>query len=132
MKYLLDTNICIYLIKQHPNIEKKLKVLSPGDIGISSVTLSELYYGVEKSQYVERNRRALEKFILPIEIFDFGVEASETYGKFRNFLERKGTSIGSMDLMIAAHAFSLNVTIITNNEREFRRIPDLKIENWFK
>lgn len=130
MLYLLDTNICIYLIKRHPNLEEKFKTLLPGDIGISSVTLAELYYGVEKSQYIERNRHALEKFILPLEVLDFDEGASLQYGKIRALLEKNGTPIGSMDLMIAAHALSLNITLITNNEREFSRVPNLKVENW--
>lgn len=132
MRYLLDTNICIYLIKRHPkNVEEKFRSLEPGDVGISSVTVAELYYGVEKSQHVEQNKEALQKFMLPLEIFDFNEEASIHYGKIRTYLEKKGIPIGSMDLMIAAHALALNITLVTNNTREFSRVPNLTVENWF-
>lgn len=131
MKYLLDTNICIYLIKQKPkSVLEKFETLHVGDVGISSVTLAELSYGVEKSQHIEKNRFALENFILPLELLSFDKEATNFYGKIRLFLEKKGTPIGPLDFMIAAHALSLNVTLVTNNIKEFARIPHLKLENW--
>lgn len=94
--------------------------------------MAELHYGVEKSQQVERNKHALEKFILPLEVLEFDQKASEKYGEIRNFLERKGSPIGAMDLLIASHALSMDVILITNNVREFARIPHLKLENWFQ
>ena len=131
MKYLLDTNICIYIIKQNPkNVLARFDALQIGDVAISSVTLAELSYGVEKSQHDVKNRAALEEFILPLELVLFDKEATNHYGKIRAFLEKQGTLIGPLDLMIAAHALSLNLTLVTNNTKEFARVPHLKLENW--
>ena len=133
MEFLLDTNICIYIIKKKPEeVFDKFKLLIPGDVGISSITLAELYYGVEKSTNPIKNKEAPEKFLTPIEIVDFGYSASIEYGKIRAFLERKGLTIGPLDMLIAAHAKSLETTLVTNNQREFERIEGLKIENWVK
>lgn len=131
MKYMLDTNICIYIIKRKPvDVIEKFKSLSVNDVCISSVTLAELSYGVEKSQYQEKNRLALEEFTLPLEIMPFDEEAASQYGYVRALLEGRGTPIGSLDLMIAAHALSLNSIVVTNNVKEFSRIPDLKVQDW--
>ena len=131
MKYLLDTDICIYIIKQHPqNVIKKFKSISLGDIGMSSITLAELLYGVEKSQQQQKNKAALEEFTLPLEIVSFDDCAAQHYSVIRAQLERKGMPIGPLDLMIAAHAQCLDVTLVTNNVKEFSRVPKLKIENW--
>lgn len=108
MKFMLDTNTYIYLIKQKPtSLLKHLKEHSPGDIGISSITLAELYYGVEKSQHVQKNREALAEFILPLEIADFYEKASQTYGMVRTSLEKSGKPIGSMYMLIGSHTLSL-------------------------
>jgi tRNA(fMet)-specific endonuclease VapC len=131
MKYLLDTNICIYIIKKKPpEVLQKFSSYGLGEIGLSSITVAELQYGVQKSQAVERNEKTLEKFISPLEIAAFDFKASLIYGKIRAQLEAKGTPIGPLDTLIAAHAMSLNVTLVTNNTREFLRIPDLKVINW--
>lgn len=131
MKYMFDTNICIYLIKKKPeSVLTKFKKLKAGDVSISSITLAELAYGVEKSTQQEKNLTALNGFILPIEIALFDEKAAFHYGKIRSELEKKGTPIGAMDLLIAAHAQSEKMTLITNNVKEFSRIPKLKIENW--
>lgn len=133
MEYLLDTNICIYIIKKRPiGVFEKFKCLSIGSIGISSITLAELQYGIMKSSYPEKNQEALDKFITPLEIIDFDYNATIAYGKIRADLERKGTSIGPLDTLIAAHAKSLDLILVTNNEKEFERILGLKIENWTK
>jgi tRNA(fMet)-specific endonuclease VapC len=133
MNYLLDTNICIYIIKKKPaEVFEKFKTLTIGDVGISSITLAELQFGIEKSSNPEKNREALEKFLTPIEILDYGYEATVEYGKIRTELEKKGIPIGPLDMLIASHAKSLGVILVTNNEREFMRIVDLKIENWTK
>jgi tRNA(fMet)-specific endonuclease VapC len=133
MKYLLDTNICIYIIKNKPaQVYEKFLTLEFGSVGISSITLAELNYGVEKSMQIEKNKEALLKFLTPIEIADFNFEAAIEYGKIRSDLEKKGTPIGSLDLLIAAHALSLKITLVTNNENEFNRVAGLKIENWAK
>ena len=131
MKYMLDTNICIYLIKQQPReVIDKFQGIIPGEIAISSVTVAEMMYGVRKSQHKERNRSALESFLAPLEMVDFDFKAAEHYGVIRAHLEKMGTPIGAYDLMIAAHALSLGLILVTNNEREFQRIPDLIVENW--
>lgn len=131
MKYLLDTNICIYIIKQCPiNVIKKFQSLKVGDIGISSITLAELSYGVEKSQHSAKNRIALEEFILPLELKLFDKAATDHYGKIRALLEKQGTPIGPLDLMIAAHALALETILVTNNTKEFSRIPSLQLDNW--
>ena len=133
MKYLLDTNICIYLIKKQPSeVIEKFQAIAPGEIAISSVTVAELMYGVEKSRQKEKNRAALDLFLAPLEITDFDYTAAQRYGAIRAFLEGKGTPIGAYDLMIAAQANSLGIILVTNNEREFRRIPDLEVENWVR
>ena len=131
MKFMLDTNTCIYLIKQKPpSVLKNLKEHSAGDIGISSITLAELHYGAEKSQHVQKNREALSEFILPLEIADFDEKTSQTYGAVRSALEKTGKPIGSMDMLIGSHALSLNVTLVTNNTKEFKRIKNLKVVDW--
>ena len=133
MEYLLDTNICIYIIKKRPaSVLKKFESLSLGDVAISSITLAELYYGIMKSSNPRKNQEALDKFLIPLEILDFDYAATIKYGKIRADLEKKGTPIGPLDTLIASHAKSLNLTLVTNNEKEFERIPDLKIENWSK
>lgn len=131
MKYMLDTNICIYLIKQQPReVIDRFQGIVPGDMAISTVTLAELMYGAAKSQHREKNSSALELFLAPLEMVDFDFKAAGHYGVIRAYLEKMGTPIGAYDLMIAAHAQSLGLVLITNNEREFQRIPDLMVENW--
>lgn len=131
MEYLLDTNICIYIIKKRPaNVFERFNNLRIGDVGISSITLAELQYGIEKSSNREKNREALEKFLTPIEILDFDYEATIEYGKIRSELEKRGIPIGPLDMLIASHAKSLDVVLVTNNVKEFERVHDLKIENW--
>ncbi|MDR3478812.1 MAG: type II toxin-antitoxin system VapC family toxin [Gammaproteobacteria bacterium] len=131
MKYMLDTNMCIYIIKKHPeNVLKKFKTFDLGDISISSITLAELMYGVHKSLHQHKNKAALEEFISPLEIMPFDDDAATHYGEIRANLEKKGTPIGSLDMMIAAHAQCLKVTLVTNNKKEFSRVPHLKIEDW--
>jgi len=131
MKFLLDTNICIALIKRKPvQTIARLSALSVGDIGLSSITLAELQYGVVKSGQPERNRQALEEFLLPLEIAAFDRKAADIYGIVRAGLEKAGRPIGPLDTMIAAHALSLEATLVTNNTREFCRIPAFKIEDW--
>ncbi len=131
MKYMLDTNICIYLIKQKPpKVLKHFKSHAVGDIGISSITLAELRYGVSKSQHVEKNRQALDEFILPLEIEDFNEKSAAAYGAVRADLEKAGKPIGSMDMLIGAHALALGAALVTNNTKEFKQIKDLKVVDW--
>ena len=131
MKYLLDTNICIALIRHQPAaLIQRITAHAPGDVGISSITLAELAHGVEKSERIEQNRSALEQFLLPLELADFDQKAALVYGKIRARLEGDGQTIGSMDLLIAAHVLSLETTLVTHNLREFQRVPRLKVEDW--
>ena len=130
MKYLLDTNICIYLINERPaGVLAKFKRHRIGDVGVSSVTVSELAYGVAKSGSA-RNRAALDAFLTPLTAIEYDTEAAFVYGELRSVLERKGTPIGPLDLLIAAHALSRQLVLVTNNEKEFRRVGKLKVENW--
>jgi len=131
MKLMLDTNICIYIIKQQPvAVLKRFLEYQIGDIGISSITLSELRYGVAKSTHQEKNTKALDEFITPLDVVSFDEEAAHVYGDIRATLEKAGTPIGSMDMLIAAHAVSLGIPLVTNNAREFVRIPALNIIDW--
>lgn len=131
MKYLLDTNICIYIIKKKPHkVILHLKKLEMFDVCISVITLSELEYGVQKSKQPTQNKIALTEFLAPIKIIAFDERAAYYYGNIRAELERTGKVIGAMDLLIGAHAISLNLPLVTNNEKEFKRIEGLKIENW--
>jgi tRNA(fMet)-specific endonuclease VapC len=129
--WLLDTNICIYLIKKKPpRVLDRLRMLDVSDVAISSITLAELEFGVAKSGRPEENANALAAFIAPLEILPFDEVAASCYGPIRADLERRGTPIGSLDLLIAAHALSHDCTLVTNNEQEFSRIHGLRIENW--
>ncbi len=131
MKFMLDTNICIHLIKHRPQrLLNRFERTSIGEIGISAITLAELEYGVAQSGRPERNRDALKGFAGQLEVAPFDREATALYGKIRAFLEKKGQIIGSLDLLIAAHALSLGAHLVTNNEGEFKRVPGLKVENW--
>jgi len=131
MKYMLDTNICIGLIRQKPrSLIERLTDCAPGDVGVSTITVAELAHGAQKSSQVEQNMSALEQFLLPIEVTDFDQHASITYGLVRASLEQAGNVIGSMDMLIGAHALSLDVILVTNNTGEFKRIPNLKMEDW--
>jgi tRNA(fMet)-specific endonuclease VapC len=131
MKYMLDTNICIFIIKQKPeNVLKRFLQLEVGDICISSITYAELVHGVEKSQAREKNRLALTIFLSEIQIMPFDDLAAQVYGKVKTDLQKKGTMIGPFDTLIAAHAKSLDLVLITNNTREFARVEGLELEDW--
>jgi tRNA(fMet)-specific endonuclease VapC len=133
MQFMLDTNTCIYIIKRKPfEVIERFKRTEIAQIGISSITLSELLYGVSKSSKPEQNQMALAQFISPLEILFYDENAAQCYGGLRVHLERQGTPIGSLDMLIAAHALSVGCTLVTNNEKEFIRIPNLKIANWAK
>lgn len=130
MGYLLDTNICIYIIKKKPeSVLKRFGQIPLGEVGISSITIAELNYGVAKSTNPEKNYAALNQFLIAFEIFNFDYKATIEYGKIRSSLEKKGMPIGPLDTLIGAHAKSLNHILVTNNESEFRRIEGLKVEN---
>lgn len=131
MRYLLDTDICIYLIKKKPpQVLLRLKSLKISDVGLSSITVAELEYGVAKSSRPEQNRWALTEFLAPLEIIPFDLAAAQQYGLLRGALEKVGKPIGAMDMLIAAHALSTRAAVATNNAAEYRRVPGLRVENW--
>jgi tRNA(fMet)-specific endonuclease VapC len=131
IRYLLDTNICIELIRERstPAI-KRVRQCQVGDIAISAITVSELEYGVAKSQAPQRNKLALAHFLAPLELASFDHQAAAAYGRIRARLEQSGAPIGPLDTLIAAHALALGVTLITNNQRDFRRVEGLVCEDW--
>ena len=127
---LLDTNICIYIINaKPPGVLARFQQFQLGDIGLCSVVAAELAFGVAKSRST-RNRHALEMFLAPLTILPFDENAIWVYGELRADLEHRGVPIGSLDTMIAAHALSLHATLVTNNTREFSRVPGLQLDNW--
>lgn len=131
MLYLLDTNICGYIIKKNPTrVFDKFKNYGAEDIAISSLTLAEMQYGVAKSEYRQKAQRALDEFMRPLTVLDFTADAAIAYGEIRARLTREGRLIGGMDMLIAAQAISANVTLVSNNMREFSRVPGILIENW--
>ena len=131
MKYMLDTNVLICCIrKKSDKLIKKLSKIDPSDVCISSITYAELLHGVEKSKEVERNRLALALLLANIEVLDFDVRAANDYGKIRADLERKGEPIGPFDMLIAAHALSIDCVLVTNNTREFKRVDSLNVVDW--
>ena len=131
MKVMLDTNTCIAIIKRKsPQVLKRLDACQVGEVGISWVTLAELEFGVAKSQHLEKNRAALDEFVLPLEIAGFDRDVARVYGQVRAALEKKGTPIGALDLLIGAHALAQGATLATNNTREFSRIKGLTIVDW--
>jgi tRNA(fMet)-specific endonuclease VapC len=133
MKYLIDTNICIYVMNKRPiDVIKRFKQFNPGEIGISTITVSELQYGVAKSKHRKENQHRLDEFIAPLEILVYDEIAARTYGDIRFQLEKRGKLIGPLDILIAAHALSQNLIMVTNNDKEFMRIKNLEVENWTK
>jgi len=131
MKYLIDTNICIYIMNKRPvAVINRFKQHNPGDIGISAISVSELRYGAAKSLHSEKNQLRVNDFLVPFEILPFDADMSVTYGQIRVELEKKGIPIGPLDMFIAAHALYYNLILITNNEKEFMRVNRLKVENW--
>jgi len=131
MEFLLDTNTCIYIIKQKPlHVFERFSALPLGAVGISSITLAELQFGVANSSQPDKNQAALNHFLIPLDILSFDAAASREYGKIRAQLEKAGNIIGSLDMLIASHARSQHLILVTNNVREFSRVQDLKIENW--
>lgn len=131
MKYMLDTNICIYAQKQFKNVLDNIKNNWQDGIVISTITLAELQYGVEASVNREKNAVSLMKFLSIVGVLPFDDYAAAEYGKIRAHLRKKGTPIGTMDMLIAAHARAEGLIVVTNNTREFERVDGIKLENWF-
>ena len=133
MSFMVDTCILIHIIRdRNPNIIDMMRKKTPGGICVSSVTVAEMEYGAAKSSRPDQNRDALYQFLSPLTILSFDQKAAFEYGLIRSHLERKGMPIGSMDMMIAAHARSIPAIIVTDNIREFSRVPDLTVENWLR
>ena len=131
IRYLLDTHICIYLIKKHPpEVLARFQQIELKQLHIPTITLFELYYGIEKNNSQQRNLAALENFIAPLTIVDFSLDAAKKAAKIRNNLQNLGTPISAYNIQIAACALSHNMTLLTNNTREFERVKGLKLENW--
>jgi len=131
LRYLLDTNICIYIAKQKPlSVLQRFEGMKPGDVAMSIITYCELLYGAEKSQYQKKSIETLEELTLVIPPLPLSIEAAKHYAHIRTQLEAEGNIIGSNDLWICAHALALNTVLVTNNLKEFSRVPHLKVENW--
>jgi len=131
IRYMLDTNTCIAIIKRRPDtIQTRLIALAVEEVGISGIVVAELWYGVAFSQKKKQNETALKDFLDYVTVLDWPFEAGEIYGRIRADLKGKGTPIGAMDLLIASHALFLDAVLVTDNVREFQRVSDLKIENW--
>ena len=133
MNYLLDTNICIYIINKKPaSVIKRIQSKQPEQIAISTITQAELEYGIARSRNVDQNRIALLEFLFPFLLIDFDQMAAVQYGLIRASLESRGKPIGSIDMLLAAQAKSRDLILVTNNEKEFHRIEGLKLENWVR
>ena len=131
MKYLLDTNICIYIINKRPvSVIQRLSNYEIDDIAISSITVSELEYGINKSMNSEKSRIALIEFLLPFKLIDYDFKAAKEYGIIRSDLEKSGQPIGAMDYLLAAQAISLDLILVSNNLKEFSKVKKLRMENW--
>jgi tRNA(fMet)-specific endonuclease VapC len=131
VKYILDTNICIFVIRQKPPvIVERFMQFGMDELCISTVTLAELRYGADKSSNVTKNHNALDTFLAPLAIVDFDAECAEHYGRLRSSLEGLGQPIGPLDTMIAAHALRLRLPLVTNNTKEFARVSGLTLEDW--
>ncbi len=130
LKYLLDTNIVIYVLKRRPKEVLDVFNANASRMAISSITLSELMYGAEKSINTDKNLEAVEEFVSHLEVLPYDAKASQHYGQIKAALEKKGQIIGENDIHIAAHAISHGLILVSNNVREFKRVPNLALENW--
>lgn len=130
MKYLLDTNTCVYAIKRFATVIERLQALSPEDLGVTVISLAELWFGARKSSRPERTRASIDAFLRPFEIIPLDRDAAESYAEIRLRLERAGRPIGERDLLIAAIARSRRLTVVTHNIGEFARVPGLVVEDW--
>ena len=131
MKYLVDANICIYIMNKRPaEVIRKFKQFELGEIGLSTISVSELQYGVAKSTHHKKNQQRLEEFIAPLQILPYDEMAARAYGEIRFRSEKSGQPIGPFDLLIAAQALSRKLVLVTNNDKEFKRIKNLIVENW--
>jgi tRNA(fMet)-specific endonuclease VapC len=130
LRYMLDTNICIYVLKNHPPQLRDTFIQHTGQLCISAITLAELLYGAEKSAMTDRNLENIEGFVARLEVLPFAEKSAAHYGQIRAELEQAGTVIGPYGLMIAGHARSEGLVLVTNNQREFERVAGLRLDNW--
>jgi tRNA(fMet)-specific endonuclease VapC len=130
MRWMLDTDTCIAVIKKHPQVLKKLRGKSVGQVGISSITLGELSFGAEKGSRSKEAHEALGDFLIALEVASFDDAAAMTYGRVRASLAQKGQPIGPLDSLIGSHALEIDVVLVTHNTREFSRIEGLRVEDW--
>jgi len=129
--FLLDTDTLIYILKRRPpSVAARVERLSPEGVAVSAISMAELTFGAEKSAHPTRSRRAVERVAEVLPVLPFDADAARAYGRLRRHLEQRGTPIGALDTLIAAHALALRATLVTNNTREFTRVPGLKVENW--
>lgn len=131
MRYMLDTNTCIYVIKHRPaEVKKKLSAVPLDKVAVSSVVIGELWYGIFESTKQKNNEKALNDFLQFVTVRDWPAEAAQTYGSIRSYLKTKGTPFGAMDLLFAVHALTAGSILVTDNVKEFKRVPGLHVENW--
>lgn len=131
MRYMLDTNTCIYVIKHRPpEVRTKLSTISIDQVAVSSVVVGELWYGICESVLAKHNEKALSDFLQFITVLDWPAEAAPAYGKIRSHLKKRGTPIGAMDLLVAAHALTAQAILVTDNIKEYKRVSGLPLENW--
>jgi tRNA(fMet)-specific endonuclease VapC len=131
LKYLLDTSVCVELIRgRAARLVKRMAQQPSSHFALSVITVAELQFGAEKSSRPAHQRQSLEKFLLPLTLLDFDYDATVAYGKVRTQLQAAGTPIGALDMLIAAHALSQNLVLLTRNLKEFKRVPGLKAEDW--
>jgi len=130
-RYMLDTDMCSYIIKEHPeSVRQRFQTLAMEQLCVSVVTYAELIYGVERSSSKRINRPIIEDFVRHLDVMNWDTEAADQYGVIRAELEAAGTPIGAMDMMIAAHAKSIKAVLVTNNQKHFTKVKGLKIDNW--
>ncbi|HEX4497878.1 MAG TPA: type II toxin-antitoxin system VapC family toxin [Thermoanaerobaculia bacterium] len=131
MRYLLDTNVCVdFLNRRFPSVTERIRSSPPEDLCVSSVVVAELRYGADRSQKAAENHDRLDVLTAEVQCLDFDLAAASVYGRIRAALEAQGTPVGPYDMMIAAHAVSQDLVLVTDNEREFQRVFGLRIENW--
>ncbi len=131
MIYMLETNICIYAMKNKPEkVLRRLREELDDGVCISSITLAEMEYGMKHSSNPAKNEQALLRFLVPFSVLPFGLAAAAEYGEIRAYLQNQGTPIGPLDMLIAGHARAEKMILVTNNVREFERVPGLELENW--
>jgi tRNA(fMet)-specific endonuclease VapC len=130
VKYLLDTNTCIALMRRNARVRERMERLAPGDCAVSSITAMELYHGLERCSQREREQAKIDELLSVVGVLPFGHEEAKCTAKVRHALEQAGKGIGPFDVLIAGHALAAGLMLVTNNTREFSRVTGLKVEDW--